>query len=421
MLNLTYAYKINPTPEQVAIIEQTLDVCRQVWNYALRERKDWVNSRKCKVNACSIRSEYIIPADTPYPSKSFQEKALTVAKKTNQELRSVNAQVLQQVLRKLDTAFEDMKHKGNGFPRFKKFGRMRSFVYPQMLKSPLGKGWVKLPQLGKVEFIMHRPVPNGFELKQARIVKKASGYYVMLSLQLDVNVPDTPPSGHPLGIDVGLEKFLATSDGELIKRPKFFEALARKLKLLQVRLKYKKKGSNNKAKLARKIALVHEKIHDTRKDFHFKLAHHLCDQAGMIFAEELNLKGMAKGMLGKHTLDAGWGQFLELLSWVCWKRGVYFAKVEASGTSQTCPECDAHVNKDLSVRVHECPECGYKTDRDVAAAQVIRSRGVSTVGLTVAQIACGRDASGTDSVSLDGTERSRNFLEAILGSPFHNL
>ncbi|MGB7442866.1 MAG: transposase, partial [Coleofasciculaceae cyanobacterium] len=217
MLNLTYAYKINPSPDQVMLIEQTLEVCRRVWNYALRERKDWINSRKCRVNACSIRSEYIIPADTPYPSKSFQEKALTVAKKTNQDLKSINAQVLQQVLRKLDTAFEDMKRKGNGFPRFKKFGRMHSFVYPQMLKSPLGEGWVKLPQLGKVEVIMHRPVPNGFELKQARVVKKASGYYVMLSLQLDVNIPDTPPSGHPLGIDVGLEKFLATSDGELIK------------------------------------------------------------------------------------------------------------------------------------------------------------------------------------------------------------
>lgn len=141
----------------------------------------------------------------------------------------------------------------------------------------------------------------------------------------------------------------------------------------------------------------------------------------MIFAEQLNLKGMAKGCFRKHTLDAGWGQFLQLLSWVCWKRGVYFAKVEAAGTSQTCPECDAHVSKNLSVRVHECPKCGYKTDRDVAAAQVIRSRGVSAVGQTVEEIACGRDASGAGSSRLDGTGRDRKFLEAILGSPFHNL
>jgi putative transposase len=417
MLTLTYAYKINPTPDQVAVIEQTLDLCRKVWNYALRSRKDWMDSRKCRVDSCSIQKEYIIPVDTPYPTKGFQEKALTVAKKTNEELKSINAQVLQQVLRKLDTAFEDMKRKGHGFPRFKKFGRMRSFVYPQMLKDPVGQGWVKLPQLGKVEVIMHRPIPKGFELKQARIVRKSSGYYIMLSLQLDVNVPDTPPSGHPLGIDLGLEKFLATSDGELIKRPRFFDALARKLKLLQRRLKHKKNGSKNKVKLAKKIARVYERIHDTRSDFHFKLAHHLCDQAGMIFAEQLNLKGMAKGMLGKHTLDAGWGQFLQLLSWVCWKRGVYFAKVEAAGTSQTCPECDAHVSKNLSERKHECTMCGYKTDRDVAAAQVVRNRGVCAVGQMVDENACGRDASGAESLSLGGTGRDRKILEAIRGKP----
>jgi putative transposase len=419
MITLTYSYRINPTSDQAALIDQTLEVCRKVWNYALRERKDWINSRKCRVDACSIRSEYIIPVDAPYPNKGFQEKALTVAKKTNEELRNINAQVLQQVLRKLDPAFEDMKRKGHGFPRFKKFGKMRSFVYPQMLKDPLGKSWVKLPQLGKVEVVMHRPILSEFELKQARIVKKASGYYVMLSLQLDVNVPDTPPSGRPLGIDLGLEKFLATSDGELIKRPRFFKPLARKLKLLQRRLKHKKNGSKNKAKLAFKIALVHEQIHDTRKDFHFKLAHHLCDQAGMIFAEQLNLKGMAKGMLGKHSLDAGWGQFLQLLSWVCWKRGVYFAFVEAAGTSQTCPECDAHVSKNLRERMHECPECGYKTDRDVAAAQVIRNRGVCAVGQTVDKKACQGDASGVGSSSLDGTGCSRKILVAILGSHHH--
>ncbi len=126
-------------------------------------------------------------------------------------------------------------------------------------------------------------------------------------------------------------------------------------------------------------------------------------------------------MLGKHTLDAGWGQFLQLLSWVCWKRGLYFAKVEAAGTSQTCPECDAHVHKSLRERVHTCPECGYKTDRDVAAAQVVRNRGVFAVGQTVDEIACGRDASGTGSFSLDGTGRDRKFLEAIHGRPSHNL
>ncbi|MGB7441991.1 MAG: zinc ribbon domain-containing protein, partial [Coleofasciculaceae cyanobacterium] len=93
------------------------------------------------------------------------------------------------------------------------------------------------------------------------------------------------------------------------------------------------------------------------------------------------------------------------------------AKVEASGTSQTCPECDAHVSKNLSIRVHECPKCGYKTDRDVASAQVIRSRGVSAVGLTVAQIACGRDASGTDGDQSRWHRKKQEFPRSDFGKP----
>ena len=119
MLTLTYEYKANPTPEQIQLIEHTLDICRKVWNFALCERKDWINSRKSPVNACSISSEYIMSADAPYPNYNRQAKSLTQAKKHYPELTTVNAQVLQQVLRKLETAFIDMKRKGMGFPRFK--------------------------------------------------------------------------------------------------------------------------------------------------------------------------------------------------------------------------------------------------------------------------------------------------------------
>ena len=118
MLTLTYEFKIIPDRQQIEVIEQTLSVCRSVWNYALRERKDWLNSRKSPVNACSLKQEYIIPPDVPYPNYHNQAKALTEAKKTHERLKSVNAQVLQQVLRTLDRAFAEMKAKGLGFPVF---------------------------------------------------------------------------------------------------------------------------------------------------------------------------------------------------------------------------------------------------------------------------------------------------------------
>jgi putative transposase len=310
MITLTYEYKLIPDETQIQVIENTLSVCRSVWNFALRERKDWLSSRKSPVNACSLEKEYIIPADTPYPNYHVQAKYLTDAKKTNERLKSVNAQVLQQVLRTLDRAFLDMQSKKLGFPRFKNKYRMRSFVYPQMLVNCVKGNLLKLPQLGWIKFRKSRDIPEGFEIKQARIVKRASGYFVMLSLQLDVSVPDAPFHGHSIGIDLGLDKILATSDGQLVNRPRFLNQLQRKLKLLQRGLRNKKKGSSNRCKLNQRIARLYQRISDTRKDWHFKLAHSLCEQAQSIFIEDINFISWAKGMLGKHTLDAAFGQFI---------------------------------------------------------------------------------------------------------------
>jgi putative transposase len=388
MLTLTYEFKLKPTSLQKLEIEKIFLVCRSVWNYALRERKDWIQSRKCRVDACSLTSEYLIPADSPFPNYHIQAKRLTEAKKTNKELKLVNAQVLQQVLRSLERAWDNMKSKNFGFPRYKNQSRMRSFVFPQLGKEIVKNNQIKLPQLGWVKLKLSRSIPDEFTIKQARVVRKASGYFVQLSLQLGVNVPDVSFHGHPLGIDIGLESYLATSDGKLIARPKFFNSLHCKLKLLQRRLKFKKLGSNNRKKLNTKIALLHQKISDTRKDFHFKTAHHLCKGAGAIFVEDIDFNSWAKGMFCKHTLDAGFGQFFKILSSVAWKKDVYFAKVDKNYTSQICPNCGTHTGKKtLDIRVHNCPECGYTTHRDVAAAQVIRNRGVSAVGQTVLEIA----------------------------------
>ncbi|MGC8713477.1 MAG: RNA-guided endonuclease InsQ/TnpB family protein, partial [Leptodesmis sp.] len=214
MLNLTYSYRIYPGLDQEAQMLDWLEQCRRVYNYALVERKDWINSRKCLVNACSIRQESIIPADAPYPDYF-----------------------------------------------------------------------------------------------------KASGWYAQLILQADVSVPEPVPHGEPIGIDLGLEKFLAVSTGELVERPRFFTDLQSQLRWLQRKLRNKQKGSANYRKAQAKIRSLHEHIHNVRRDFHFLTAHRLCDRAGMIFAEDLNLKMTSRGILAKHCLDAAWGSFLEILQW----------------------------------------------------------------------------------------------------------
>ena len=409
MLTMTHEYKLQPTAEQIATIEQTLDVCRSVWNFALLLRKDWCNSRSALIDACSIKSEYIISADEPFPNYHQQAKQLTEAKKEYLKLKTVHSQVLQQTLRTLDRAWDDMRARGFGFPRFKNKYRMRSFVFPQLGKNPITNDSIKFPKLGWVQWRLSRPIPEGFEVKQARIVKKASGYFVMLSLQLDIDVPQPMPHGHPRGLDLGYDKFVATSDGLEIKRPRFLKTMQRQLKLLQRRLKNKQKGSNNRHKLNQKIARLHQRTSDTRKDWHYKLSHHLCNGAGMIFVEDINFVGWQRGMLSKHSADAGMAQFVSILEWVCFRRNVYFAKVNKDGTSQTCPNCGAHTGKKtLDVRFHHCNECNYHTTRDVAASQEIRNRGIFALGHSVFENVCGLEATGSIGHDiLVGTGRSR--------------
>jgi putative transposase len=391
VFSLTYEFKLKPTSRQIEIFTDWLEQCRRVYNYALAERKDWYKSRSCQVNACSLAGEYIIPADAKRPTYALQCKALTAYRKTSPDLKRVQSQVLQQTLRRLEQAFVSMWEQNHGFPRFKKPGTMRSFVFPQLSKDAITGNSIKLPVIGLVKFRQSRAIPNDAEIKQARIVRRVSGWYAMLTLQWNVNVPDVMPHGEGIGIDVGIAHFVAVSNGKLFPNPRPFKKLERKLKLLQQRVSRKVKGSSNRRKAQERVSKLHERIANIRKNFYWLLAHNLCDWAGMIFAEDLNLKGLARGILGKHCLDAGWGQFFQILEQCCRKRGVFFLLVDSKKTSQICPECLTQTGKkELSERIHSCEHCGYKTDRDVAAAQVVLIRGLAAVGHTVKMLSEGK-------------------------------
>jgi len=324
------------------------------------------------------------------------------AKKEFPRLALVPSQVLQQAIKQLHRSWEGFQKFGHGFPRFKKFGQFKSLLFPQFKQSPVVGNYLLLPKLGLVKVNLHRPTPDGFVVKQVRVIKKADRWYASIALQCDVLVPEPTPHGHPIGVDIGLEKFLATSDGVLVKPPKFFKNLQSKLKLLQRRLSRKQKRSKNYEKARNRVALLHHTIENTRKDFHFKQAHALCDAGDMVFMENLDYTVMAKGMFGKHMLDAGFGAFRTIVKYVCWKRDKFFGVVNARGTSQECPECGAVVKKDLSVRVHNCPSCNFVTDRDVASGQVIRNRGIeliSTDGQSGIESICAVDLPGVKETS----------------------
>lgn len=391
MFNLVYEFKLKPTAAQVALFENWLEQCRTVHNYALAERKDWFKSRSCRVDACSLRHEYIIPADTKRPTYVSQCKGLTAARGAIPALKAVQVHVLQQTLKRLEQAFVSMWEQSHGFPRFKKPGTMRSFVFPQLNTNVIKANSVNLPKIGWVKFRPSREIPSDATIKQARIVRRSSGWYVMLTLQWDMDVPEVMPHGEAIGIDVGISHFAATSNGRLFPNPRPFRKLEGKLKLLQRSVSRKSLRSSNRRSAQVKVSRLHERIANVRKNYHWELAHNLCDWAGMIFVEDLNLKGLARGFLGKHCLDAGWGQFFQVLEQCCRKRGVFFLKVDSKKTSQICPNCLTQTGKkELSERVHSCSNCGYTTDRDVAAAQVVLLRGLAAVGHTVKMLSEGK-------------------------------
>ncbi len=402
MITYTYRYKIKPTKQQLRQFEQYLDICRSVYNYAHAERKAWLESRKSRVDCCSIISEYILPANTLFPSYNRQAKALTESKKKLPHLKLVNAQCLQQVLKRLDKAWADFfKVPGRGFPRFRNKNRFRSFIFPQLLKNCLDQGKVKLPSIGWIRIRQSRSYPVGFTPKQFQVVRKASGYYLMIVFQSTESVPDAVPGQVSIGIDAGIESFVATPT-ELIKSPKFLRGQLRKLKLLQRRLNKKIKGSNNWLKLQKKIAKFHEKVANTRHNWHFNLAHYLCDQADNIFVEDIDYKSWAKGLFGKQSLDSGIGGFMnQVLPFVCWKRNRYFLKVDKNFTSQECSNCGAFTGKkQLSQRLHLCSCCGHSESRDINAAKIIRDRGIKAVGHTVREKACGVGLAGIQPIAV---------------------
>jgi putative transposase len=421
MTTLNYTYRVYPDATQVELLGQWLETCRVSYNYALRELKDWIASRKCPIDRCSLESEYIMSADYPFPGYHQQQNNLPKAKKDFPRLAAVPSQVLQTNIRRLHDAWDFFQKRGYGFPRFKKYGQMKSILFPQFSTNPI-TGWqIKLPKLGKVQINLHRPIPDGFVIKQVRIVKKALGWFALISIQSDIQIPEPVPHGQCIGVDIGLNKYLATSDGFLEPGRKFFKTEHRRLKVLQRRLSKKMKRSKNYEKARLKVERQHNHIAFKRKDYQFKLAHELCNMAGSIFVEDIDFRTMAKGFLGKHTLDAAFGQFRNILKYVGKQRGVYVAEIDHRGTTQTCPNCRIEVRKGLEDRWHRCPECLYEADRDIASAQEICNRGIellSTQGLWGKEIACQVDLSGA--MSLDKWRRA-GISSSDVGSLRHNL
>ena len=380
-MRTAYQYRLRLTKSQEAEVEKWLDMLRCQYNYLLADRFNWYEQNRCSLNSCPLVCH--LPELRSNPDYFSQKKTLPQLKKDRPWYASVQSQVLQDCVKRVDLAFKrflkgDINGNKSGRPRFKGKNRYKSFTFPSLGKTPITGNVLTLPKFGKVKMIYHRPIPEGFKIKTATITRKADGYYVTLSIQ-DDTVPEIIPIdkvANPVGIDMGLKSFLVKSDGSEVPIPQYYRKAQKRLKKIQKTVSRSKKGSNNRKKAVGKLGKAHKKVADTRKDFHFKTAKELLDNHDLVAHEKLNIKGLAKTKLAKSVLDAGWGQFLSILSVkavrVAWptalNAGLIAKAVNPRNTSQNCSNCGVKVPKKLKDRIHSCLHCGYTADRDVNAA-----------------------------------------------------
>ena len=350
----TFKYKLNPTPDQEQALAFVVRRCRELYNAALQERRDaW---QMCGVSVTSASQSAQLPA----------------VKEVRPEYRDIHSQVLQDVLTRLDRAYQAFFRRPKagetpGYPRFQGANRYTSFTYKQFGNgATLDKGCLILSKIGRLAMRWSRPLEG--TPKTVTIRREADGWYVCFSCA-DVPAQPLPLTGQKTGIDLGLESFATLADGSQIANPRIFRVAELNLKRAQRRVSRRKKGSNRRKKAVKLLAKAHQTVRRQRQDFHHKAALALVQQYDTIYHEHLQTGNMVKNHhLAKSITDAGWSGFLSILSFKAAYAGKTVVAVPPAYTSQACSGCGIMVKKGLSVRWHMCPECGTSLRRDHNAA-----------------------------------------------------
>jgi putative transposase len=373
----TFKEKLRPTPEQERQFELILWRCRTLYNVALEQRKTaW---ERCHVSV----------------KRYAQEAELAGIREAFPEYAALHSHILQDVLARLDKTYQAFFRRlaageKPGFPRFQGRNRWHSFTYKEFGNGArLDNGYLVLSKIGRINVHWSRPIEG--TIKTVTISKEVDGWYCCFSCA-EVPTEPLPPTGEETGIDLGLEAFATLADGTRIDNPRQYRRAEKALQKAQRRVSRRKKGSKRRRKAVQLLARKHQKVRRQRQDFHHKLALQLLRQYDTIYHEDLQTANMVQNHhLAKSITDAGWSAFLAILSnkAACASRSV--VPVPPAYTSQACSGCGVLVAKGLSVRWHECPECGTSLHRDHNAAKNIQWLGQSLRGLAAAAAGTNRE------------------------------
>ena len=331
----TYQYKLKPSPQQERMLDRVLMLCRHVYNAAISERREAWRMRGVCVTY-------------------YQQKAeLPGIKEAMPEYAEVNGQVLQDVVLRVDRAFEAFFRRSRegqtpGYPRFHGRDRYTSFTYPQVGEhggARLDNGMLMLSKIGRIAVRWSRPLEG--TPKTVTLSREADGWYVCFSCA-DLPVQPLPATGQETGIDLGIEAFATLSDGTRIFHPGWYRKAERSLKMAQRRVSRRKKWSNRRRKAITLLAKAHQKVRRQRQDFHHKTALELVRENDVIYHENLQTANMVKNHhLAKSSATRGGSPFLIILSFKAAYAGRRVIAVTPAYTSQICSGCGVMVLEGL--------------------------------------------------------------------------
>jgi putative transposase len=357
----TFRYRLFPTKAQATTMERLLDLCRELYNGAVQERRDaW------RLGRTSIH----------FAGQSAQLPAI---KHVRPDLTAVYSQTLQDVLHRVDKAFQAFyarcqRGEKAGYPRFKPWQRYNSFTYPQ-LGWTLDDDRLTLTKIGTVRVVKHRPILG--KVKTCQIVREGRKWYCCIAVELEASAPTVATEA--IGVDVGLEYFATLSNGETIANPRYFRQSERRLAKAQRRLAKIARTDPKRQQARQRVGAAHRRVRNQRQNFLHQTSHALVSRFNPIVVENLSIKGLASGMLAKSVNDAAWGRLLFMLAYKAEEAGTRLVAVTPRGTSQTCPDCGTMQAKPLSERWHRC-DCGASMPRDLASARIILTRGLASLG-----------------------------------------
>lgn len=351
----SYKYRLRPNKAQAEVLDAMLLDMACLYNACLQQRIEAYQRR-----GVSLR----------YSNQAAELKACRVADPDGLGRWSFTA--LQQVLRRLDLTFAAFFRRKHGFPRFRASARFHSAAFRVgdglTLKKDRRIGVAGIPS--GIKAVWHRDLPPGAKLGTAILTRQQRKWFVIFSVEAEF--AETCGAG-TVGIDLGLNSLIATSDGETVEAPRFARKAQKAQRRRQRALARCQRGSRRRLKVKARLSAGSARIARQRRDHLHKLSRSLVTSYQGIAFEDLNMAGLTKGMLARSVYDAAWSTLVQLTTYKAESAGASVVLVDPRGTSQTCPDCGTIKAKTLKIRTHAC-ECGAVMDRDVAAAIIVHQR-----------------------------------------------